>query len=94
MDQGVVSMSKAHTVTWVDREREPRHPPNPNFPAGKDIDASNGAAQTCKVDLPYPAKRCGYYLVECTFCGLRVAATTAGRPDDPRLIILPCKREL
>jgi len=80
-----------HTVTWIDREREARCPPNPDFPAGKDLDVSEGAPQACKVDLPYPAKRCGIYMIECAFCGLRVGVTTAGRPDDPRSVTMPCK---
>jgi hypothetical protein len=41
--------------------------------------------------LPYPAKRIGHYRIECELCGLRVACTTAGRPDDPRSIRIACK---
>jgi len=46
---------------------------------------------TCEVALPYPSKRCGTFIIECATCGLRVACTTAGRPDDPRAARLPCK---
>lgn len=46
---------------------------------------------TCETRLPYPAARCGTYVIECSKCGLSVACTTAGRPDDPRLARLPCK---
>jgi C4-type Zn-finger protein len=42
-------------------------------------------------ELPYPAKRCGIYLVVCERCGYSAAITTAGRPDDPRKVTLPCK---
>lgn len=49
------------------------------------------AGAVCEVSLPYPAKRCGTYVIECGICGLRVACTTAGRPDDPRLARLLCK---
>lgn len=82
-------MSEQFKVEWMDSGREPQCPPNPAYPDGIDIKA-DGAAMTCKADLPYPAKRCGAYVVECTRCGLRVACTTAGRPDDPRSIELPC----
>lgn len=78
-------------ITWMDAYREPQEKPNPNFPEGIDLDSSQGALVTCKVDLPYPAKRCGAYVVRCTLCGLSVACTTAGRPDDPRSLKLACK---
>lgn len=98
-------MSK-YVVTWHDKEREPQCAPNPAFPNGAKIDfAADGVAPvqpydepfaaaqnaTCEVSLPYPAPRCGTYFIECAACGLRVACTTAGRPDDPRLARLPCK---
>ena len=78
-------------ATWIDREREPQCAPNPAYPMGVDLDVSDGAKQTCSMSLPYPAERCGVYVVECDVCGLRIAATTAGRPDDPRSIKLACK---
>lgn len=77
-------------VEWVDHEREPQCPPNPAFPEGRDIKGPEGFAKHCKVDLPYPAKRCGLFIVTCSTCGLRTAITTAGRPDDPRSVELPC----
>jgi hypothetical protein len=78
-------------VTWVDAGKEPQVPPNPNYPAGIDLDISEGAAQTCATPLPYPARRIGHYVVECRICGRRVGCTTAGRPDDPRSLTLACK---
>jgi hypothetical protein len=78
-------------VEWIDRHREPQCPPDPAYPGGKDVDASLGAERTCSTDLPYPAKRCGLYVVECQICGIRVWVTTAGRPDDPRKITIPCR---
>jgi hypothetical protein len=77
-------------VQWNDAGREPQCAPNPNYPDGIKLDVSEGATQTCTVDLPYPAKRCGQYIVECCLCGFRVIVTTAGRPDDPTSIKLPC----
>jgi hypothetical protein len=79
-----------HTVHWTDRRREPGCPPNPNFPEGVDVDVSSGAETFCDVALPYPAKRCGYYTVTCNLCRYSAILTTAGRPDDPRAIRLPC----
>lgn len=78
-------------VRWVDRFREPTQPPNPRFPHGVDI--NGGQTPACFCALPYPAKRCGYYVVECAECGVTVACTTAGRPDDPRSIMIPCKEQ-
>jgi hypothetical protein len=81
-------------VTWFDANREPQCPPNPAYPKGVDIDLrlpSRKPVASCSTDLPYPAKRCGAFIVECLRCGMRVALTTAGRPDDPRSVIVPCK---
>lgn len=78
-------------IEWLDSGRAPKCKPDPNFPKGKDV--VFGGAADCKVDLPYPAKRCGTYIIECTHCGIRVGVTTAGRPDDPRSAKIPCKIE-
>lgn len=77
-------------IEWIDHGREPQCTPNSDFPKGKDMDVSHGAEATCTQLLPYPAKRCGLYIVECEKCGLRVGITTAGRPDDPRSVKLAC----
>lgn len=79
-------------VQWIDQGRDPQCAPDPAFPSGMDADVSEGAAKTCTTALPYPAKRIGLYKVECPVCGLRVAITTAGRPDDPRSLKVACKR--
>lgn len=79
-------------VEWIDREREPQCDPNPNFPEGIDVDLAKGAKYACKVPLPYPAKRCGIYLVKCATCEAGVALTTAGRPDDPRSVRIMCRK--
>lgn len=78
-------------VEWLDRGREPQCAPNPQFPKGIDVDASNGAEATCTVTLPYPARRCGVYTVTCDVCGQTVGVTTAGRPDDPRSVKIACR---
>jgi hypothetical protein len=79
-------------IEWDDHEREPQCAPNPAYPNGIDLDGSHGALATCVAALPYPARRCGLYLVECETCGIRIAITTAGRPDDPRSVKIACQR--
>jgi hypothetical protein len=78
-------------VHWLDHKREPQCKPNPDYPEGVDVDISDGAARTCSTPLLYPAKRCGVYIVRCDLCGHTAGITTAGRPDDPRSVKLPCK---
>lgn len=80
-------------IEWFDSGREPQCAPDPAYPKGKDLDISMGAP-SCVATLPYPAKRCGYFVVECAKCGMSVAVTTAGRPDDPRSLRMPCKETL
>lgn len=75
---------------WIDRHREPKCAPNPKWPNGKPLDASEGFTEKCSIDLPYPAKRCGIYMIVCDKCGHKIGITTAGRPDDPAKITLPC----
>ena len=75
-------------IQWFDSRREPQCPPDPRYPEGIDIDIGGG----CLIALPYPAKRCGYYIVVCHDCHANAVITTAGRPDDPRSIRLPCRK--
>jgi hypothetical protein len=86
----VLTEDKRFRIDWHDRGREPQVKPNPDYPDGKDVDASLGAKQTCTCALPCPAKRCGEYWVTCHLCGAHVGCTTAGRPDDPRSIKVAC----
>lgn len=78
-------------VTFLDSGREPKCPPDPAFPEGRDIDLSKGAAKTCVADIPYPAPRCGVMMLNCERCGYSIAVTVAGRLDDPRKVTLACK---
>lgn len=80
-------------IEWIDTRREPRCASNPAYPNGIDIRLTTESAMlvpTCVRSLPYPAKRCGYYVVFCETCNQRVIVTTAGRPDDPRSLQLAC----
>ena len=79
------------SIEWIDRERNPKCAPNPDYPDGIDVDLSEDSERKCKIDLPYPAKRCGVYIVRCKICGYSVALTTAGRADDPKSVTIPCK---
>jgi hypothetical protein len=78
-------------VAWVDRGFDPVCDPDPRFPNGVDIDVTNGQVRSCQTELPYPAERCGYFVVACSVCGLSCAITTAGRRDDPRSLKVACK---
>lgn len=78
-------------VTWHDAGREPKCAPDPQYPLGVDVDASDSAKVTCKTLLAYPAKRCGQYHVHCETCGQSAVVTTAGRVDDPRSLKMACK---
>lgn len=87
-------MPDKHDVTWIDHHREPVYKPDPRYPDGIDLDLTvrlGASGGSCKVALPYPTPRCGLYLIVCSVCGLRVGVTTAGRPDDPRSVLIPCK---
>jgi hypothetical protein len=82
-----------HKIKWFDSGEEPRHPPNPDYPDGIDLNLTVGGdpdRARCKIALPYPAKRFGYYEIECNACDKRVGVTTAGRPDDPRSVTILC----
>jgi hypothetical protein len=83
-------MSDQFDISWLDRMREPQCPPDPDFPSGKSVDASLGMTPTCTTALPYPAPRCGIYVVECKICERKIGVTTAGRSDDPRSITVAC----
>lgn len=78
-------------LKWIDRGREPQCAPDPLFPDGKDVDTTLGQRPACRSTLPYPAARCGLYIVTCKRCKMNVAITTAGRPDDPRSVMMACK---
>lgn len=79
------------TIKWLDGGRSPQVAPNPRYPCGVDLDISAGRVDGCTAELPYPAKRIGSYVVTCLRCGFVGACTTAGRPDDPRSLTMPCK---
>jgi predicted RNA-binding Zn-ribbon protein involved in translation (DUF1610 family) len=77
-------------VVFLDSGREPQCPSDPKFPEGKIVDMSRGSNVTCETDIPYPAPRCGVMIIQCETCKVSIAVTVAGRPDDPRLVRIPC----
>lgn len=83
-------MTNKLIVRWVDRGVWPKCEPNPAYPKGVDVDVSDNAAVSCIAILPYPAKRCGYYVITCKRCQTTTVVTTAGRPDDPRSVKIGC----
>lgn len=83
--------AKQFLVQWVGRGYEPQHKPNPAYPNGIALDIAGAAEQSCVCELPYPAARCGNYVIGCKLCGIKVMCSTAGRHDDPRSIKLPCQ---
>lgn len=87
-------MEQALTVEFLDANREPKCAPNPEFPNGKDVDASFGSPDTCSAEIPYPAPRCGVMLVKCKKCGLTIGLTVAGRIDDPRSVKVACRQTI
>lgn len=90
-------MKDQFAVEWIDRRREPQCQPDPAYPTGKDVMAvypGEDQFGTCKIELPYPAKRCGVYAVRCARCGMSIGVTTAGRPDDPRSVTVACLEPL
>jgi len=78
-------------VYFVDRGREPRCPPDPKYPEGMVVVDCAEEDRHCNVGLPYPAPRCGLWIVLCHTCGKSCAITAAGRVDDPRVLIMGCK---
>lgn len=88
----MIKLFEKFDIEWVDGNREPQCKPNPDYPDGVDVDLTKGAAENCTVQLPYPAKRCGHYVIVCNECKVGNICTTAGRPDDPRSIKIPCNK--
>lgn len=82
-------MTKQHTLTFLSHNRKAVCKPDPKYPDGIVVDT--GIRPACAVDLPYPAECVGAWHVKCEKCGTSVAVTAAGRPDDPKVVLVPCK---
>lgn len=84
-----MSMASQFVIRFVPSGRgRAQNPPDPAYPDGMHVDV--GRRPACKAALPYPAPECGLYTVRCKLCDASVICTTAGRPDDPRSMMVPC----
>jgi hypothetical protein len=87
-----IRMTDRFKIKWIDGKKEPQVPADANYPRGITLDLrATRKPPFCETDLPYPARRIGFYAIECTKCGLSVMVTTAGRADDPCAVIVTCK---
>ncbi len=81
---------KTHTIVFRASGRgKAQCAPDADYPHGKALVVADHEP-SCMVDIPYPAPECGLFLVTCNVCGLKIAITAAGRPDDPISVVLPC----
>jgi hypothetical protein len=83
--------ARQFAVRWIDSGREPQAKPDPDYPEGRDVSGVRAGEIGCRLALPYPAKRVGNYSIVCKLCGFALLLSTAGRPDDPRSVTMPCK---
>ncbi len=79
------------TIIWKGTGRTATSRSVPRWPDGIDLDLTADETRRCRVRLPYPAPEVGAHLLVCRHCGVRVAVTAAGRPDDPRSVTIPCR---
>lgn len=81
------------SVEWIDAGRAAQCPADPAFPEGVTIDLRGGQISPhCVAKFKYPAVHCGRWVISCT-CGYSAIVTAAGRADDPRVALIPCKRK-
>lgn len=78
-------------VTWKGHGRKAECAPDPAYPDGVVSDFSGETKVWCAAALPFPAPECGVHLIRCRKCGISVGATAAGRPDDPRVVVIACR---
>jgi hypothetical protein len=78
-------------VYFLDSGREPQCKADPRYPDGVHLNLAVGAEQKCTRNVPWPAPRCGTYVIECKKCGFKGAIKVGGSPDDPRIVTMPCK---
>lgn len=78
-----------HELVWITHGRTATCESDPQYPDGMEVDC--GQRPACAVTVPYPAPCCGVWLVQCSKCGVRIGVTAAGRTDDVRKIMVPCK---
>ena len=84
-------MEQEVKIEFISHGRKAQCPPNPDYPNGKDVDATNGE-DGIWVELPYPAPECGVFIVSGSHIK-KTAITAAGRPDDPRNVKIALLKE-
>lgn len=83
-----------HYTKWIGNGQKPTCSPDPDYPNGRSMDLTNDATPNCTVTLPhYPSDGRGVWVIGCFGCKLRIAITSAGRPDDPRTVKMACLSE-
>lgn len=78
-------------IRWMDGKTETERPSDPRYATGMNVDLTFGQRPFCKAELQYPVPRCGQHVGRCVVCNFLIALMTAGRPDDPRTVKVPCK---
>lgn len=85
-------MTAIFDIKFLSHNRKAQCAPDPKYPDGMVADVSHGAQQKCAIDIPYPAECVGAWVIKCKECGRSVAITAAGRPDDPKAVIVDCNK--
>ena len=78
-------------IEWYSEGEAPKCKPDPAYPNGKALE-SPGPGRRCVAPLPYPSPCIGAYRLVCDKCGMQVAVTAAGRPDDPVSVEIVCAK--
>jgi len=92
-DPDAPSAESRFLVDWVDGHRTSTYAADPSYPAGVAIDVALDAPKACRLELAYPAARCGMWVITCRRCGFAISLSTAGRADDPKSVRVPCKAD-
>lgn len=91
VDPNAPVVESRFAIDWSDGHRETRYPADATYLNGCAIDVALDAPRACRVQLPYPAKGCGHWVVICRVCDYAIALGTAGRRDDPSSVRIPCR---
>lgn len=78
VDPNVPVVESRFLVDWVDQHRSSTSPADPTYPNGVAIDVALDAPKACRVQLSYPAERCGLYVITCRVCALQCQGSLSG----------------
>jgi hypothetical protein len=82
----------SHSIEWWDYDVDSVDPADSAHQLGRSLDYSNGQVPHCVFIVPWPAARCGHYVIKCYRCGGAYAVQTNGRLDDPVSVKVGCFR--